>query len=166
MMQDYKRCVIAGLSCEDTNYGHIKMIAGKPVPFYDLSEADFERIKIGGAGLCELLFAAGARKIITPFKGLEELHSADDVKKIRTQPIPRKATEIVTVHIMGTARMGGSRAAAVTDGFGRVYDTDGLFVCDASLFPTAVGVNPAETIQTLSTRNAAHIIENRGRYLQ
>ena len=53
-----------------------------------------------------------------------------------------------------------------TDGFGRVYDTDRLFVCDASLFPSAIGVNPCETIQALATRNAAHIIENRGRYLQ
>lgn len=166
MMQDYERCVVAGLSCEDTSYGHIKMLGGRPVPFYSLSEADFERIKIGGAGLCELLFAAGARKILTPFEGFEELHTADDARKIRTQPIPRKDIEILTVHIMGTARMGGNRAAGVTDEFGRVYDTDGLFVCDASLFPTAVGVNPAETIQTLSTRNAAHIIENRGRYLR
>lgn len=161
LMQDYARCVVAGLSCEDTSYGRIRMIGGRPVPFYSLSDADFERIKIGGAGLCELLFAAGARKIITPFQGLGELHSADDVRKILSQPIPSRDIEVLTVHIMGTARMGGSRDAAVTDEFGRVYDTEGLFVCDASLFPTAVGVNPAETIQALSTRNAAHIIESR-----
>lgn len=166
IMRDYKRCVVAGLLCEDSRYGHVKVVAGRPVAFYDLAPADFDRIKMGAARLCELLFEVGAHTIYTPFSGMEVLRSSDDARRIESAPIPRERTEVVTVHMMGTARMGARRSAAVTDEFGRVYDTEGLFVCDASLFPSAVGVNPCETIQTLSTRNAAHIIENRGRYLQ
>jgi choline dehydrogenase-like flavoprotein len=38
-------------------------------------------------------------------------------------------------------------------------------VCDASLFPTPIGVNPAETIQALATRCAHNILDHRSRYL-
>jgi choline dehydrogenase-like flavoprotein len=66
---------------------------------------------------------------------------------------------------MGTARMGGDRAHAVTDSYGLVHDADRLMVADASLFPTPIGVNPAETISALATRSAHHVIENRRRFL-
>jgi choline dehydrogenase-like flavoprotein len=166
LMADYKRAVVAGLVCEDTARGRVRIApGGKPVAFYNIADVDIERIKRGTALLCELLFAAGARRIILPFSGVADLCSADETSRIFETRIAKSGIEVVTVHLMGTARMGGDRTAAVTDGFGRVYDADRLFVCDASLFPSPTGVNPAETIQALSTRNAAHIIENRGRYL-
>ena len=54
-------------------------------------------------------------------------------------------------------------AQFVTDAFGFVHDTAGLMVCDASLFPTPIGVNPMETIQALATRAAAHILDTPAR---
>jgi len=67
--------------------------------------------------------------------------------------------------MMGTARMGSDRSWAVTDSYGNFHDADRLVVCDASLFPTPIGVNPCMTIQTLATRNAAHILNNTRKYL-
>ncbi len=166
LMEQYKHFVIAGLLCEDTSYGHLKMApGGMPVAFYDLGEQDFAHIQLGAAGLCQLLLEVGARRILSPFPELPEIRTMEDVEKLRTGKFRRDTTEVLTVHVMGTARMGADERTAVTDGFGRVHGAQQLFVCDASLFPSAVAVNPCETIQTLSTRNAAHIIENKGRYL-
>jgi choline dehydrogenase-like flavoprotein len=166
LLKDYSRTVVAGLLCEDTSTGRLRMApGGRPVAFYDVSDFDLDRIKRGAVLLCELLLEQGARRIVMPFGGVGEVRNVDDARRILSAAIPRESIEMVTVHVMGTARMGGSRAGAVTDGFGKVYDTEALFIADASLFPSAVGVNPAETIQALATRNAAHIIENRGRYL-
>ena len=67
--------------------------------------------------------------------------------------------------MMGTARIGHDRTAAVTDPFGMVHDADRLMVADASLFPTPIGVNPMETIMALATRAAAHIIDNSRRFV-
>jgi choline dehydrogenase-like flavoprotein len=67
--------------------------------------------------------------------------------------------------MMGTARMGNDRSAAVTSSFGLVHDTDGLMVADASLFPTPIGVNPMETIMALATRAAGHVIDNAANFL-
>ncbi len=47
---------------------------------------------------------------------------------------------------MGTAAMGGDPARHVCDPLGRVRNTVGLVVADASLFPSPVGVNPMETV--------------------
>ena len=167
LMSQYPRAVVAGLLCEDTSRGRVRMApGGTPFATYHLSDFDLERIKMGTKLLCELLLAAGAKRIILPFRGVEDVRTVADTERVVSPRIPRSAMEVVTVHLMGTARMGGRESDAVTDGFGRVYGAEGLFVCDASLFPSAIGVNPCETIQALSTRNAAHIIENRGRYLR
>jgi len=61
---------------------------------------------------------------------------------------------------MGTARMGGDPARHVCDSYGKVYDSAGLVVADASLFPSPIGVNPMETIMALATRNAERMLEN------
>ncbi len=62
-----------------------------------------------------------------------------------------------TSHIMGTCRMGASRADSVVDADGRSWDIRNLWVCDGSLFPTAGGVNPSLTIQALACRIGARI---------
>jgi choline dehydrogenase-like flavoprotein len=96
---------------------------------------------------------------------VDDVRSNDDVRRALAQPIPARSMEVVTVHLMGTARMGVDRSQAVTDSFGMFHDAQGLMVCDASLFPSPIGVNPCLTIQALATRNAAHVLENRRRYL-
>jgi choline dehydrogenase-like flavoprotein len=115
--------------------------------------------------LSELLFAAGAKRILLPFHHAKELASADEARAVLGRPIATKGWEVVTVHMMGTARMGSDRLTAVTDAFGFVHDTDRLMISDASLFPSPCRVNPMETIMALATRAAGHLIDHAGRYL-
>ena len=165
LMDQYDHMVLAGMLCEDTTTGRVRTLAGRPQPFYQLAEADAANLKRGVSLLSELLFAAGARRILLPFHGAPDLYGPDDARRLLDRDIPARTWEVVTVHMMGTARMGGDRAAAVTSPFGEVHEADRLFVADASLFPTPIGVNPMETIMALATHAAAHIIENPRRYL-
>jgi choline dehydrogenase-like flavoprotein len=165
LMGEYDKMVVAGLLCEDTTTGHVKTIGGRPQAFYQLSSHDAANMQRGLVLLSELLFATGAKRILLPFHRAKELASADEARAVLGRPIATKGWEVVTVHMMGTARMGSDRLTAVTDAFGFVHDTDRLMVSDASLFPSPCRVNPMETIMALATRAAGHVIDNAGRYL-
>ena len=164
-MDQYNHMVVAGLLCEDTTTGHVKVINGRPQAFYQLAEHDAANMQRGLVLLAELLFAAGAKRLLLPFHHAQELTSADEAHRLLDRPIPPKGWEVVTVHMMGTARMGADRSAAVTDFHGQVYDADRLIVADASLFPTPIRVNPMETIMALATHAAGHVIDNTRRLL-
>ncbi len=59
-------------------------------------------------------------------------------------------TEYFTFHQMGTCRLGSRRATSVVNAVGETHAVKRLFVADASLFPTASGVNPMITIAALA----------------
>ena len=59
-----------------------------------------------------------------------------------------------SAHTIGTCRMGSDRETAVVDPDGRSFDIDNLWICDNSVFPSAVVANPALTIMALSLRSA------------
>ena len=124
IMQQYDRMVLAGMLCEDTATGRVRTIAGRPQAFYQLAERDAANLQRGVSLLSEMLFAAGAKRIVLPFHGAGELATADDARRLLDRTIPARGWEVVTVHMMGTARMGAVRSAAVTDAFGLVHDAD------------------------------------------
>src|SRR5262249_1504547 len=79
-----------------------------------------------------------------------------------------KADAVPVAHPLGGCRMAKDSSEGVVDEFGRVFDTtkagerpfyEGLYVADASIIPTALGVNPSLTISALSLRVASKIIE-------
>jgi len=98
-------------------------------------------------------------------RGLAKRYGDTEAVRGLDLDIPTRGWEVVTVHMMGTARMGPDRSAAVTSPFGMVHDADRLMVADASLFPTPIGVNPMETIMALATRGAGYVIDNAARFL-
>ncbi|UOR04573.1 GMC family oxidoreductase [Hymenobacter aerilatus] len=62
-------------------------------------------------------------------------------------------------HTIGTARMGLSGDDAVVNADGRAFDVPNLYICDNSVFPSALSVNPALTIMALSLRTADKFLE-------
>jgi cholesterol oxidase len=56
----------------------------------------------------------------------------------------------VTAHIMGGAVMGDSPASGVIDAEHRVYGYENLLVCDGSVIPANLGVNPSLTITAMA----------------
>ena len=62
-------------------------------------------------------------------------------------------------HPMGTARISADAAQGVCDADGAVHGVEGLYVADASLFPSAVGVNPMMTIIAFAKQVAAGIAD-------
>jgi choline dehydrogenase-like flavoprotein len=104
------------------------------------------------------MFTAGAKLVIPPFPDVPPLRSIDEARAlVGKKPDPRRM-EVFTVHLMGTCRMAADPRRGVVGETGEAHDVKGLYVADASLFPTPIGVNPMETIMALATVVARGIV--------
>ncbi len=64
-----------------------------------------------------------------------------------------------SAHQMGTCRMNGRPEEGVVDGRGQVWGRRGLYVADASVFPSASGVNPMISVMGLADWIARGIVD-------
>ena len=64
-----------------------------------------------------------------------------------------------TAHTIGTCRMGVDPERSVVDPAGRSHEIDNLWICDNSVFPSALIANPALTIMALSLRTADRMVD-------
>ena len=69
-----------------------------------------------------------------------------DVAALESSPPRPSALRLEAFHPMGTARMSGDPTRGVTAPDGAVRGAEALYVADASLLPTSLGVNPMMTV--------------------
>lgn len=63
-----------------------------------------------------------------------------------------------SAHTIGTCRMGYSPENSAVDPKGRSHEVQNLWLCDNSVFPSALAANPALTIMALSLRTAEALL--------
>jgi cholesterol oxidase len=68
---------------------------------------------------------------------------------------------LMTLHPLGGCNMSDNYAEGVVNALGEVWNYPNLYLADASIIPTALGVNPSATIAALAERIAFHIIHVR-----
>ena len=151
LMRRYNQMVLTGVLVEDSRPGRVtRGPFGMAVPRYDITALDHRRFLRGVKLLARLHFEMGAEEVILPFSTFHTARSIDDLEKIEVSALPPKVLDLFTVHLMGTAAMGTRAEASVTNLSGELWDLPGCYVADASLFPTAIGVNPQVTIMALA----------------
>jgi choline dehydrogenase-like flavoprotein len=161
-MARYNHMLTAATLVDDHTEGRVVMgLDRQPYMLQTLDDADLERLHRGVALTAELLFAAGARRVLLPFADLPALDGPHELSRIAARPRVRHTIELMTVHIMGTARMAIDPARGATDAAGAVHGVRGLVVADASVLPSSIGVNPQETIVAVTLRNVERWLDAR-----
>lgn len=161
LMQEISHTCPVGVILRDRGGGEVKVGRdGEPVVRYALSEFDRANLRDGIDGAAQLLEAAGAQRIYsshTRSVAYEPGRNGDRTRFMTDADACGYGAgriQLLGFHLQGTARMGGSPTTAVCDPTGQTWDVRNLFVCDGSAFPTAVGVNPHFSIQSVAHMNA------------
>jgi choline dehydrogenase-like flavoprotein len=157
LMQRYNAMAMTGVLVEDSHTGTVTRSFGVPMARYTITRYDHTRFLRGVRLLATLHFEMGAEKVLLPFSNLHMAKSVDDLAEIEHTQSSRSTIELFTVHMMGTCRMGSRSSFSVVNLNGELWDLPGCYVADASLFPTAIGVNPQVTIMALATRVAQRL---------
>lgn len=116
-------------------------------------------------GMCKIMYVMGAEEIMVSQSGVpifrRNAEAGEEVgvnepffqtwlANLRRRGMPLPETSWGSAHQMGTCRMAASEKKGVVDPTGKVWGTDGLYVADASVFPSASGVNPMVTNMAIS----------------
>jgi long-chain-alcohol oxidase len=153
-----------GIIVRDHGSGQVKIGRdGEPIVQYKLSPQDIEHLKVGIVGATRIAEEAGAKRIYSAHQ--KQISYEPGVRGSRTQFVeecnaagygPGQCT-FGSFHIMGSARMGGSPESSATNPDGVTWDVRNLVVADGSSFPTASGVNPMISIESIAHMNATRL---------
>ena len=160
-MREYPRHASCGVVIGTDHNGRVKQIPLLrdllgPID-YRMTGRDLEALKRGMTTAAQIYLAAGADYVLpstftdAPLPAGE--FSADDPRRIRAHldraiRSPRDVT-LNSSHPQGGNPMGDRRIGAVDASF-RVHGHSNLFVCDASVFPTTIRINPMLTIMAMA----------------
>ncbi|MFL5870105.1 MAG: GMC family oxidoreductase N-terminal domain-containing protein, partial [Solirubrobacterales bacterium] len=138
--------------------------AGNPVIHYPIDdELDRAHLKQGIEELVRIHEAAGAREIVGSGLFAPDWERGDDLEQFISalNGLEIKPREYLTfsAHQMGSCRMGREPATSVANPWGELHDTRGVWIGDASAFPSASGTNPMATIMALARRTGHAIID-------
>lgn len=117
---------------------------------YDISDQDQAKFIRGVQLLAELYFAAGARRVYTPFVDCPTIDHPSQLSRLTSLSPRVEHTEYFTAHLMGTCRMSARPEEGVVNPSGELWDLKGLYIADASVMPGTIGVNPQVTIMALA----------------
>ena len=148
---------LGALVC-DTTTGRVRRLPnGRPLITYQLTKADRQNLVRSLALAAEALFASGVEEVVVSLPRLGPLKSPDDIARLYQIHFRPLDFELATLHPMGTCRFGGDPSRHVVNPDGETYGVKNLFVADASVFPTSLGVNPQIAVMTLAVRCAERI---------
>ncbi len=159
LMQRYDHFAMAGILVRDDQNGSITLTdQGFSRVTYTLSSRDTDNISRGAEIIAKMWFKLGATRVVTSHMGKAILESEEEIPElvnaIKNAP---QSLLLGSAHPQGGNRMGNDPAKCVVDSNCKVYGFKNLFVCDASVFPTAVGVNPQLTVMSLATITANRV---------
>jgi choline dehydrogenase-like flavoprotein len=141
--------------------GSIRAVPGSRQAFlrYQFAPRDEELLNTGLARLCELLFAAGARRVFPGIRTRASFAGPDDCRTFMRTPVRLRDMSLSVLHVFGSCPMGEKMNRCGADSYGRVHGTRNLYVADASLLPGPTGVNPQGTVMAVALRNARHFLD-------
>jgi choline dehydrogenase-like flavoprotein len=127
---------------------------------YKLTDDEAATIRYGIARAADVHFAAGAREVYPNVGRVGSLRPGEQTPLVEQGRFHAGELRLEAFHPMGTARMGPDPQTSVVSPSGEMHGLTGLYVADASLFPTSLRANPMVTVMACARRVAAGLIDS------
>jgi choline dehydrogenase-like flavoprotein len=125
--------------------------SGMPTIDYQLPPRVWSALREGLRALVRIDLAAGAQWIASGHDPAIVFSSERDLKRIDEAEFATGKIAVFSAHVMGGCKLGDDPAQSVVRSSDlRHHTVENLHVCDGSVFPTSLGVNPQETIYGIS----------------
>lgn len=124
---------------------------------YPLEPSHFEAFKVACREMARIQLAAGARQVMSLHADPVVIRSERELTRLDAAPWAPLRVRVVSAHQMGGCSMGKDPNQSVVDSRLRYHGMDNLFVVDGSVLPTALGVNPQETLFALARWGSQHV---------
>ncbi|MFF8938118.1 GMC family oxidoreductase N-terminal domain-containing protein [Streptomyces paradoxus] len=147
-LDDAGKLGLLGAMVSDRSSGRVRG-THHPVASYTLHAEDGRRLLRSITHMGRILFAAGAREVLTGIPAHPSVTSPADLDDV-VRRTGRRRLHLSAFHPTGTAALGADDRHSPVRPDGRLRGTEGVLVADAGLLPSSPGVNPQITIMALS----------------
>ena len=120
---------------------------------------DMERMAHGIERLSKVLFAAGATKVVVNTWDNGTITRLDQLPALLREARDPRFMSLASAHPQGGNAISRDGKRGVVDDNFRVHGYANLFVCDASVFPSSLQVNPQMTVMALARYAAPRVAE-------
>ncbi len=118
---------------------------------YRLTAADQLRVRASLVAAARLHLAMGAEEVGTLHCTPVRIRTDADLSQLEDASLAPNAMGLFSAHVNGTCRMGTDPRTSGSTPDGERHGVRGLYISDGSLLPTALGVNPQETIMAVAS---------------
>jgi choline dehydrogenase-like flavoprotein len=150
-MQRYANLTATGVLVGTQRNGRVRaaLTGGADVDFEPTPE-DLKRLISGLKLLGRIYLAAGARRVIATTFQYRELKSEAELERLDEYVQDASDITLGTGHPQGGNALSRDSRKGVVDESFRLHGFENLHICDASVFPSSLTVNPQLTVMALA----------------
>lgn len=151
MMSRYHRIAASLLLVPDEPSGSVSAgDNGRPIIRYEHREEHRRRLRDAARAAARIYLEAGATEVTIPNVPAVRVTSERDLPLLDDMVLRAASAPLVSAHQQGTVRLGNSADEGGADPDGQVYGTRGVYVMDASIFPSSASSHTMTPIITMA----------------
>jgi choline dehydrogenase-like flavoprotein len=159
-MRRYPYLMGVGALVGTESNAHIEpALTGGPDVIYEPTPGDRRKLADALIELGRILFAAGARRVMVNSWNYYEFTSPDQLPELIRITLDPEELALGTGHPQGGNAISQKTDWGVIGPDFRVHGWENLYVCDASVFPSSLTVNPQLTVMSLARYASSRIAD-------
>jgi choline dehydrogenase-like flavoprotein len=152
----YRYFAVAGALVGTMPVGRIRQ---SPIPLlgdvlspidFSLPLSDLRKLRTGVKESCRIWLAAGARRVLPATTSGVEFTHPDQLDRLDELIVEAEDLSFGSSHPQGGNPMSDDPEIGAVNTDFRVHGFENLYVVDASIFPTSLGINPQLTIMAMA----------------